>query len=215
MKDLFFASDLLTVFRQDKHYSEQKNLAKALRKFQLSYNERTDSFEQMVRKLALHILEQPGETEPFLTETFIYPEAWIQLLKEHKLPIPAVLRPEPATKNTGKGAIDSEQFEKYFDLVCRNCGTVTDPLGNTYRTPIGRLVFRTYLETLRTQGIKTTAWYIHEHLKDYDTDHVVTAVEEDYVTWKTEEGKEKLTSLHTIAKFVLKLDSEVENMLGR
>jgi hypothetical protein len=207
MKDLLFAADLLIVFRQDEHYSVQKNLANALRKFHLPCNEST---EQMVRTLTLHILEQCGESEPFLTGTFISSEALTGLFKKQGLRAPAattmVARKEPTVQ---------EQFEKHFDSICRNCGTVTDPLGMTYRTPIGRLIFRTYLETLQSQGVKTTAWYILRNLKDFDEEKIVTAVEEDYVTWKTEDDKEKLTSVHTIGKFVLILDREAAKILGR
>ncbi len=215
MKDLFFVSDLLSLFRQDKYYSVVKNVSNALRKFSLPYNEQTENIEQMIRKLAVHLIGQRGETEPFLTERFIDAKALIKLLKEHSLPVPTKLQPESTKQNLCADKIDQIQFEKYFDLVCRNCGTVTDPLGTSYRTPIGRLVFRTYLETLQKQGVKTTAWYILEHLKDFDTEKIVTSVKEDYVTWRTEDAKEKLTSLHTISKFVLRLDREIANILGR
>lgn len=215
MKDLLFATDLLAALRHDKYYAVQKNLSNALRKFGLSYDERTDNIEPLLRRLAIHIMEQRGEAEPFLTETFIYPETVIKLLKEHGLPAPAALQPATATKNRNGESLDEAQFEQYFALVCRNCGTVTDPLGTAYRTPIGRLIFRTCLETRRNLGINSTAWYVLEHLKDFDAEKIVTAVKEDYVTWKTEDGREKLTSLHTIAKFVLKLDREIENILGR
>ena len=51
MKDLYFAADLLPVFRHDKYYSVQKNMSVALRKFGLSSVERTENSEQMLHAL--------------------------------------------------------------------------------------------------------------------------------------------------------------------
>ena len=136
-----------------------------------------------------------------------------ELLQRHRLPIPAALQPAPSTKSDRREGTDPARLEEYFDIVCRNCGTVTDPLATSYRTPIGRLIFKTYLETRLTLGINTTAKYVLEHLKDYDTEKVVTAVEEDYVTWKTDDAKEKLTSVETIAKLVLNFNRELINLL--
>ena len=213
MKDLFFATDLLTVLRNDKYYGVQKNISVALRKFGVPSVERTANIEQMLHALVVHIMEQRGESEPFLVGTFIYPEAVIKLLKDHDLPSPATLQPANTTNNNSKESINPAQFEQYFDIVCRNCGTVTDPLATSYRTPIGRLIFRTFLETRRNLGINTTAKYVLEHLSDFDTEKIVTCVSEDYVTWKTEGSKEKLSSLDTITKFILKFNREIENLL--
>jgi hypothetical protein len=47
----------------------------------------------------------------------------------------------------------------------------------------------------------------------FDTDKIVTAVNEDSVTWLTDESKEKLTSVETIAKFVLNFNRELETLL--
>ena len=213
MKELFFATDLLTVFRHDNYYSSPKNLSSALRKFGLSSVERADNIEQMFHALVVHIMDQRGESEPFLSGTFIYPEALIKLFKEHGLPTPSILQPANISKNDGKKSIDQAQFEQYFDIVCRNCGTVTDPLATAYRTPIGRLIFRTFLETRLTLGINTTAKYVLEHLKDYDTDKRVTSINEDFVTWLTDDSKEKLTSVQTIATFVLNFNRELKALL--
>jgi hypothetical protein len=213
MKDLFFAADLLTVFRHDTYYSDYKNISVALRKVGLAAVERTDSIEQMFHALVVHIMDQRGESEPFLAGTFIYPEAVIQLLKEHGLRAPATLQPASATKNNCKESIDQAQFEQYFDIVCRNCGTVTDPLATSYRTPIGRLIFRTFLETRLTLGVNATGRYVLEHLTGFDTDKIVTSVNEDSVTWLTDESKEKLTSVETIAKFILNFNRELETLL--
>lgn len=213
MKDLYFAADLLTLFRYDKHYGVQKNIAAALRKFGLSSMDRSDNSEQMLHALLVHIMDRFGDSEPFLSGTFMYPETLLKVLKDHGLPAPAALQPANTTKHNGQAAIDEARFEQYFDIVCRNCGTVTDPLANAYRTPIGRLIFRTFLETRLTLGINTTGKYVLEHLKDFDREGVVTAVEEDYVTWKTGDGKEKLTSVDTIAKFILKFNRELGNVL--
>ena len=213
MKDLFFAADLLTVFRHDNYYSDYKNISVALRKVGLASVERTDNIEQMFHALVVHIMDQRGESEPFLAGTFIYPEAVIQLLKEHGLPAPATLQPASATKNNCKESIDQAQFEQYFDIVCRNCGTVTDPLATSYRTPIGRLIFRTFLETRLTLGVNATGRYVLEHLTGFDTDKIVTSVNEDSVTWLTDESKEKLTSVETIAKFILNFNRELETLL--
>jgi len=213
MKDLFFASDLLTIFRHEKHYSILKNISNALRKFGLAYDERSDNIEQMLHALVVHIMNQRGESEPFLAGTFIYPDAVIKLLKEYGLPTPAVLQPESTTKNTSAEPIDHAQFEQYFDIVCRNCGTVTDPLANTYRTPIGRLIFRTFLETRLTMGINATGRYVLEHLKNFDIDKIVTSLTEDSVTWRTEDSKEKMTSVQTIAKYVLNFNRKAESLL--
>ena len=213
MKDLFFAADLLTVFRHDTYYSDYKNISVALRKVGLAAVERTDNIEQMFHALVVHIMDQRGESEPFLAGTFIYPEAVIQFLKEHGLPAPATLQPASATKNNCKESIDQAQFEQYFDIVCRNCGTVTDPLATSYRTPIGRLIFRTFLETRLTLGVNATGRYVLEHLTGFDTDKIVTSVNEDSVTWLTDESKEKLTSVETIAKFILSFNRELETLL--
>ena len=213
MKDLFFAADLLTVFRHDTYYGDYKNISVALRKVGLATVEHADSIEQMFHALVVHIMDQRGESEPFLAGTFIYPEAVIQLLKEHGLPAPATLQPATITKNNSKESIDQAQFEQYFDIVCRNCGTVTDPLATSYRTPIGRLIFQTFLDTRLTLGINATGRYVLEHLTEFDTDKVVTSVNEDSVTWLTDESKEKLTSVQTIAKFVLNFNRELETLL--
>ena len=213
MKDLFFAADLLTVFRHDTYYGDYKNISVALRKVGLAAVKRTDSIEQMVHALVVHIMDQRGESEPFLAGTFIYPEAVVQLLKEHGLPVPAALQPASTGKSNSKESIDQAQLEQYFDIVCRNCGTVTDPLATSYRTPIGRLIFRTFLETRQNLGINATARYVLEHLTVFDTDKIVTAVNEDSVTWLTDESKEKLTSVETIAKFVLNFNRELETLL--
>lgn len=213
MKDLFFAADLLTLFRNDTYYGDYKNISVALRKVGLAAVERTDSIEQMLHALVVHIMDQRGETEPFLAGTFIYPEAVVQLLKEYGLPAPATLQPASTGKSNGKEPIDQAQLEQYFDIVCRNCGTVTDPLATSYRTPIGRLIFRTFLETRQNLGINATGRYVLEHLTLFDTDKIVTAVNEDSVTWLSEESKEKLTSVETIAKFVLNFNRELETLL--
>lgn len=213
MKDLFFATDLLTVFRHDKYYGVPRNLSVALRKFGLQSVEQTDDIEHMFHALVVHIMDQRGESEPFLAGTFIYPEAVMQLLKDQGLPAPAALLPASTTINNSKGSIDPAQYEHYFDIVCRNCGTVTDPLATTYRNPIGRLIFRTFLETRRNLGINTTGKYALEHLKDFDTEKIVTSVNEDSVTWLTDEAKERLTSVQTIAKFILIFNREVETIL--
>lgn len=213
MKDLFFVADLLSVFRHDKYYSRHKNISTALRKVGVSSAELADNVEAMFRAMVVHIMDQRGESEPFLTGTFIYPEAVIQLLKEYDLPVPAAMQTENTTPGESKKSITHNKFEQYFDIVCRNCGTVTDPLAQSYRTPIGRLIFRTFLETRRNLGINATGRYILEHLKEFDTEKIVTSINEDSVTWKAEKSKEKLTSIETIAKFVLNINREVENLL--
>jgi hypothetical protein len=213
MKDLFFAADLLTVFRHDTYYGDYKNISVALRKVGLAAVERTDSLEKMFHALVVHIMDQRGESEPFLEGTYIYPEDVIQLLKENRLPTPAALLPASATKGKSKGSIDHAQFEQYFDIVCRNCGTVTDPLATSYRTPIGRLIFRTFLETRLTLGINATGRYVLEHLTGFDTEKIITSVNEDSVTWLTSESKEKITSVQTISKFVLNFNRELESLL--
>jgi hypothetical protein len=213
MKDLFFATDLLTLFRHDSYYGLQKNISVALRKFGLPSIERTDNSEQMIHTLVVHIMDQRGESEPFLSGTFIYPEAVIQLLKVHGLPTPVALQPANSTNNGSKESIDHVQFEQYFDIVCRNCGTVTDPLATYYRSPLGRLIFKTFLETRRSLGINATGRYVLEHLKNFDTEKVVASVNEDSVTWLADESKEKITSVQTITKFVLNFNRELENLL--
>ena len=213
MKDLFFATDIMTLFRHDKYYGIPKNISVALRKFGLSSVERNDNSEQMFHALVVHIMDLRGESEPFLTGTFIYPEAVAKLLKEHGLPIPTKLQPASVTENSSKESIDHAQLEQYFDIVCRNCGTVTDPLATSYRTPIGRLIFKTFLETKRALGINTTAKYVLEHLTDFDSEKIVTSINEDFVTWLTDDSKEKLTSVETIAKFILIFNRELKTLL--
>jgi hypothetical protein len=213
MKDFLFATDLLTVFRHDHYYGIQKNMSVVLRKLGLASVERTDNSEQMIHALVVHIMDQRGESEPFLAGKFICPEAVVQFLKEHDLPAPATLQPAGTTNNNSQGSIDPARFEQYFDIVCRNCGTVTDPLATAYRTPLGRLIFRTFLETRRNLGINTTAKYVLEHLEDFDTEKIVNSINEDSVTWLTDDSKEKLTSVQTIAKFVLNFNREIEALL--
>lgn len=212
MKEFYFAADLLTLSRHDRHYSEPKRMLAALRKFGLPADERTDNYEQMLHRLVVHIIEQHGETEVFLTETFIYPESLIELFRKRGLPLPAALQPAGTTKS-GKDALDPGQFEQCFATVCRNCGTRTDPLGKAYQTPLGRLIFRVYLETRRSLGINTTAKYVLDHLKDFDSDKIVVTVEEDSVVWLTDDSKEKLTSVQTIEKFILKFSREIAALL--
>jgi len=213
MKDFFFAADLLTLFRDDKHYGIPKHISVALHKFGLSSIDRSEDSEQMLRALVVHMMDLRGESEPFLAGTFIYPDAVIQLLKSQGLPAPAALQPANATKSNVKEALNPARCEHYFDIICRNCGTVTDPLSNSYRTPIGRLIFKAFLETRLTLGINTTAKYVLEHLKDFDTEKIVTSVHEDYVTWLTTEEKEKLTSLETIGKLILNFNRELKSLL--
>jgi hypothetical protein len=214
MKDFYFAADLLTVFRDDKYYGIPKNISVVLRKFGLPSIERNDNIEQMFHTLIVHIMDHRGQSEPFLSGTFIYPDDVIKLLKEHELPTPAALQPAHTIKNDSKESIHHAQFEQLFETVCRNCGTVTDPLATTYRTPIGRLIFRTFLETRLTLGINTTAKYVLEHLKDFDTEKIVTSIHEDFVTWLTDDSKEKLTSVETIAKFILIFNRELKTLLS-
>lgn len=213
MKDLYFTADLLTVFQHDKYYGNPKNISVALRKFGLSSVERSNNIEQMFHALVVHIMDQRGESEPFLAGTFIYPEDVVKFLKEYSLPAPTALQPANTMQSNSTESIDHAQFEQYFDIVCRNCGTVTDPLASSYRTPIGRLIFRTFLETRRALGINSTGRYVLEHLKDYDTEKIVTSVNEDSVTWLADESKEKITSVQTIAKFVLNYNRELANLL--
>ena len=82
MKDLFFTTDLLALFRNDKYYGEPKNLVVALRKCGLSSVGHGNNIDQMYHELAVQIMDQGGESEPFLSGTFIYPEAIVKLLKE-------------------------------------------------------------------------------------------------------------------------------------
>ncbi len=214
MKDHYFLIDLLNVFQHDPYYGVPKNLSAALHKFGLASVERADNLGQMYHALVVHIMDQRGESEPFLTEAFIYPEALIKLLKERGLPTPAALQPAAPVKTGGKASIDQAEFEQYFDIVCRNCGTVTDPLASAYRTRIGRLIFKTFLETRLTLGINTTARYVLEHLKNFDAEKIVTAINEDSVTWLTEDAREKITSVQTIKKFVLNFNRELKNLLS-
>jgi hypothetical protein len=213
MKNFLFATDLMSVFRYDRFYGAPKNLAAALRKFDLPFLERSDEIDRMHHTLVVQIMDLRGESEPFLTGTFISPEAVVQLLKEHGLPVPAALQPARITTKDGKESIEHAQFEQYFDIVCRNRGTVTDPLATSYRSPIGRLIFRVFLETRLTQGINTTAKYVLEHLKDLDSEKIVTSINEDFVTWRTDDSKEKLTSIATIAKFILIFNHELKTLL--
>lgn len=213
MKDIFFAADLLAAFRHDTYYGAYKGLTVVLRKFGLASVERSDNIEKMLHAVVVHIMDQRGETEPFMVGTFISPEAVVKFLKEQGLPAPGTLLPASETKSSSKESIDEAQFEQYFDVVCRNCGTVTDPLANAYRTPIGRLIFRTFLETRFTLGINATGRYVLEHLENFDADKVVTSVNEDSVTWLTEDKKEKMTSVQTIAKYVLNFNRELETLL--
>jgi hypothetical protein len=213
MKELFFATDLLALFQHDKHYGVPEKLSVALRKLGLETIARSDNIEQMRHALVVHIMDHRGESEAFLADTFIYPEAVVALFKEHGLPAPAALQPESAAASSSKGSLDDARFEQLFDTVCHNCGTVRDPLAKTYRTPIGRLIFRTFVETRQSQGINTTGKYILGHLKNFDTEKIITSINDDYVTWKTEDTKEKLTSLDTIMKFTLKFNREIENAL--
>lgn len=212
MKDLFFVKDLITVFRQDNYYGVPRNLSVALRKFGLQAVERGDNTEQMAHALVVHIMDQRGESEPFLFGTYIYPEAVVQLLRENGLPAPAALQPASPTTDNSKLSIDPARYEQYLDIICRKCGTVTDPHGTTYRTPIGRLIFRTFMETRRKLGINTTGKYALDHLKDFDTEKIVTSVNEDSVTWLADETREKLTSVQTIAKFILIFNREIETI---
>jgi hypothetical protein len=212
MKDLLFLKDLLQVLHSDRHYGDGRNLSAAARKLGLSSAERGTDLEPLFHALAVHIMDQRGESEPFLAEPFIGPPAVVAFLKEKGLPAPAALQPDGATREGGK-AIDPERFEQYFDTVCRNCGTVTDPLGTSYRTPIGRLVFLTFLETRRTLGINATARYVLEHLKNFDSENIVTSVSEDAVTWRADASKEKLTSIQTISRLILAFYREIESIL--
>jgi hypothetical protein len=213
MKDFFFATDLMTVFHHDRYYGLPKNLSVALRKFDLPSIEQRDNIDRMIHTLVVHIMDLRGESEPFLTGAYIYPEALVKLLNEHGLPAPetlqsAKIKTKDSTESTGHA-----QFEQYFEIVCRNRGTVTDPLATTFRSPIGRLIFRTFLATRLNLGINTTAKYVLDHLKDFDAEQIVTSVNADFVTWRTDDTKEKLTSIETIAKFILIFNHDLKTLL--
>lgn len=211
----FFTKDLLVIFQHDKFYGVPKNLSVALRKFGLESVDRTNDIEKMRHGLVVHIMDQRGETEAFLEEVFIYPEMVIKFLKEHGLPAPAALRPHDAAKDKGIDFTDPAQYEQLFDKICRNCGTVTDPLGNAYRTPMGRLIFKTYLRARQELGLRTTGKYVFEHIQDLDKDKIIHAIEEDAVLWKLDEERKKIISVDTIGKYVMKFERELENLLGR
>ena len=102
MKDLFFTSDLLTLLRHDKFYGVPKNLSVALRKLGLPSNESIENIEKMFHSMVVHVMDQRGESEPFLSEAFIYPDAAVQLLREKVLPIPTALQPATTVKNNLK-----------------------------------------------------------------------------------------------------------------
>ena len=208
MNDLLFTKDLLAILQKDDYYGNPKNILVALKKLNLTSIRPSNDIEQMLRGIVVHMIDQRGESEPFLTETFIYPEAVVKMLKEHGLPAPASLLPASGS-NTGKD-FDPNQIEQYFDIVCRNCGTVNDPLGKTYQTPIGRLIFKAFLETRLTLGINTTGKYVLEHIKEFDTANIVTSVNEDSLIWRVDESKEKIMSVQTIEKYILKFNREVE-----
>lgn len=213
MKDFYFASDLLTVFQQDNYFSTPENLSIALHKLNLKPTEKNIGIEPMFHSLVIHIMNQCGKSEPFLTGVFVSPDAVANLLREHKLPVPAALQQTSLTKNERTKTLDHDQLEQYFDIFCRNCGTVTDPMAKSYRSPIGRLIFKTLMETRLALGINTTAKYVLEHLTDFDTDKIVTSITEDSVTWLTDDSKEQSTSMKTIEKFVVNFNRELKNQL--
>ena len=213
MKDFFFAADLLTIFRQDNYFSTPKNLSIALHKLNLKTIEKNNAIEQMVHSLVIYIMDQCGKSEPFLTGVFVSPDAVASLLKEHDIPVPAALQQTRSTKNEKTKTLGHVQFEKYFDIFCRNCATITDPLAKSYRSPIGRLIFKTLMETRLALGINTTAKYVLEHLTDFDTDKIVTSITEDSVIWLNDDSKEKLTSINTIEKFVVHFNRELKTLL--
>ena len=213
MKDLLFSKDLATLLQHDAYYGNPGNLLKVLRKLGVQSTDANDSVEKMMHALVVNIMDQGGESEPFLEGTFIYSESIIALLKGCGLPAPTALLPPSSTRKDKKEPLDDAQYEQLFDTVCRNCGTVTDPLALNYRTPIGRLIFKTFLTTRQTLGINSTGHYVLEHLKDFDTDKIIKTLNEDSVIWKTRDGKEKITSVQTISKFVLNFNRELENLL--
>ncbi len=212
MKDLLFFKDLMTLLQQDSYYGNFDNLPGVLRKLGGQSVSLSDSGESMLHALAVHIMDLRGESEAFLDGTFIYAENVIALLKDKGLPAPAALCPAGSTTDN-KGVIDETQYDQLFDTVCRNCGTVSDPLGLHYKTPIGRLIFRTFLATRQNLGIRTTAKYVFEHLPEYDTEKIVATVEEDYVVWNVDEENQKMISKHTIGKYIMKFDHELEILL--
>ena len=185
-----------------------------MRKFGTHINERADSIEQMRRSLVVHIIDNAGESEPFLEETFIEPEAVIAYLKKHGLPAPAALQQQGASPEN-KDLTDPAEFEQLLDTICRNCGTVTDPLGDAYKTPIGRLIFKTFLTTRQEIGIRTTGKFVFEHISEYDTEKIIDSIEEDYLVWIVDSEHKKMISKDTIGKYVMKFDRELENILGR
>ena len=213
MKDFFFAADLLTVFRQDNYFSTPNNLSIALHNLNLKPVEKNYNIEQMIHSLVVHIMDQCGQSEPFLTGVFVSPDAVANLLKEHNLPVPAALQQTSLTISEKTKTLDHLQLEQYFDTFCRNCGTVTDPHAKSYRSPIGRLIFKTFMETRLALGINTTAKYVLEHLTDFDTDNIVTSITEDSVIWLSEDSKEKSTSIKTIEKFVVNFNRELKALL--
>lgn len=209
MKDLYLLKDLINLFQQDKHFGVHKNLVTALKKFGVSGYERSNEIDQMYNALAVQVISQYGESEPFLAEAFIYPEGIVQALKQQRLPTPLALQ-AVTTENKEALLSDPEQVEHFFEIICRNCGTVNDPLGKNFQTPIGRLIFKTYIETRKALGISTTAKYVFEHLGEYDREKVITSVLDDAVTWRTEDGKEKITSVDTIGRYIIKFEREVK-----
>ena len=82
IKDFFFAADLLTVFRQDNYFSTPNNLSIALHNLNLKPVEKNYNIEQMFHSLVVHIMDQCGQSEPFLTGVFVSPDAVANLLKD-------------------------------------------------------------------------------------------------------------------------------------
>lgn len=212
MKEILFPADLCKLFRHDAYYTVPGNLLNAMERLGGKFANTADNDESRLRALAIHILELGGESEPFLAEKFIHPDDLAQLLDKNKLPRPASLQQAASVRADSNESIDPARFEQLFDIVCRNCGTVSDPLASSYRTPIGRLVFRTFLGIRQTLGITTTAQYVLGHLKDFDTEQIVISIDQDAVTWGTGDTTHR-TTLDKIAGFIVCFNRELDSLL--
>ena len=199
---MIFKTDLITLLRQDLHYGVPENLLPAMRAFGLPTGEPPHDYQRLLHELVDRILDLKGETEAFLSEGFIEPEALVALLADHELPVPAVLMPALPSGAADKSAIDQTVFDYYFDIACRNSATVTDPTASAYRNPLGRLLFRAMLSVKQQLGINPTARYILDHLREFDTEGIVETVETEAVVWKEGNVKRRM-SLEAMARIMV------------
>ena len=184
MKDFIFQTDLLLMLRLDTFYGHHDNLMSAIKRLAPSEFESLCDYEKTLHTFVKFILDQFGDSEPFLSEKYIDPNALYICLTDHNLPIPCGLKSLHKEDQATKTSLDQSQIDYYFELACQYIGTLRDPRSSTYRNPLGRLVFKALISIREELGIYPTEKYLVEKLPEHDKEGIIQSIDpETGVVW--------------------------------